>query len=369
MDRKNPPPTGRLERWRRSKGLRVLVGLGLVIHGLGHAVFPLRGAAGDANLTTAKVLSELAWILAMTGFVAGGCGLAGAWPLRRFWRACVAVAVPASVIAFATMRRLDVMLGPVLDVVALAAFYGWGNTSEEGGLNRGPIASTWWRRFRAGAATVVAVGVTGYVVTCAATRSWHSQWGVEDEELELDFPGDAPNRDPTFEVNHGITIAVPPSAVWPWLVQIGQDRAGFYSYERLENLFGLRIRNAERIHAEWQQRAVGDLVRATPPDWMGGSLGGLGWRISHLQPEHALVLDGWGAFVLAPLPDERTRLFVRSKVTGPNIPVWAAALTFATFELPHFIMQRQMLRGIKSRAESCIEPAPEMAPGRVVAGH
>jgi hypothetical protein len=369
MDRTKTPLARRFNRWHSGRVARVVVGIGFVLHGLGHAVFPLRGAGSHANWAGAKLVIELAWILAMTGFVAAGCGLVGARPLRRVWRVLTAFAVAASVVVFATVRRLDLLPGVAFDVLALSAFYKWSDESVVGRASPAAAAPR-WRRFLSFAGSLTALILTGYVATCAATRSWHSQWGVADEELDLAFPGDPPNRDAAFEVNHAIAIDAPPSVVWQWLVQIGQDRAGFYSYESLENLFGLRMRNAKRIHSEWQNRAVGDLVRATPPDWLGGVVGeNLGWRISHLEPERALVLTGWGAFVLAPMPDNRTRLFVRSKVSGPNVPVWAAALSFATFELPHFVMERQMLRGIKALAQGHIEPGAPPPPGTAIAGH
>jgi hypothetical protein len=90
-------------------------------------------------------------------------------------------------------------------------------------------------------------------------------------------------------------------------------------------------------------------------------------HVTHVEPERALVLAWWGAFVLVPTPENRTRLFVRSKVSDPKVPVWGAALSFAIFELPHFIMERQMLRGIKARAESQFEPAPAAPPGSALA--
>jgi hypothetical protein len=339
-----------------------------VLHGFAHAVFPLRGAGSNANGVVAKVVIELAWILAMTCFVAGGCGLAGARPLRPLWRVFTAIAVAASVVVFAVMRRVDLLPGLAFDVLAMSAFYRWSNAADADRILR--TAPSTRHRVLSAAASLSALALTGYVATCAITHSWHRQWGVSDEELSLAFPGDPRDRDPAFELNHGITIDQPPSVVWPWLLQMGQDRAGFYSYESLENLFGLRIRNADRIHAEWQNRAVGDLVRATPSDWLGGALGGnLGWRISHIEPERALVLSSWGAFVLAPMPENRARLFVRSTVSGPKVAVWAAAVSFAAFELPHFIMDRQMLRGIKARAETHLEPAPAVAPGTAIAGH
>jgi hypothetical protein len=367
MERTKERLARKFNRWRTSRSAQVVVGIGLILHGLGHAVFPLRGAGSNANWTIAKVVVEMAWIVAMTGFVAGGCGLAGARLLRPFWRPLTAIAGASSFIAFATMRRVDLLPGLIFDVLALSAFYTWSNEGRAGTVL--PMStSTLWRRFLYAAGNLSALILTGYVATSAFTRSWHSQWGVTDEELALAFPGDAADRDPAFEVNHGITIERSPAMVWPWILQLGQDRAGFYSYDWLENMFGLRIQNADRIHAEWQRRAVGDLVRAAPPDWLGGRVGSnLGWRITHVEPERALVLSWWGAFVLVPTSENRTRLFVRSKVSDPKVPVWGAALSFATFELPHFIMERQMLRGIKARAESQFEPAPATPSGSALA--
>jgi len=370
MDRPKTQLIRWLESLRERNGVLLAAGIGLVLHGLAHAVFPLRGAGNHANSMAARILIELAWIIAMTGFVAAGCGLAGARPLRNFWRVCLAVALAASLVAFSTMRRIDLIPGLLLDLLALSAFYRLAN-ARTGKRQEVPLGG-WprWRRARSLMGSVSALALTGYVAICAVTRSWHSQWGVTDQELDLVFPGDRPDRDAAFEVNHAVTIAAPPSAVWPWLAQIGRDRGGFYSYDALENLFGLRIHNADRIHSEWQDRAVGDLVQATPADWLGGRVGrSLGWKVSHIEPERALVLDGWGAFVLAPLENGRTRLFVRSKVTGPKIPAWAAALSFATFEPIHFVMERRMLLGIKARAERNEEPWPPTVPGAAIAEH
>ena len=166
------------------------------------------------------------------------------------------------------------------------------------------------------------------------------------------LPGDPAWRLAALELMHGVTIDAPPDQVWPWLVQIGQDRAGFYSYDWLERLFGVDIRNVNEITPAWQHRAAGDFVRATQPNYLGGVLGqDLGWYVTEVQPGRALVLHYWGAFVLHPLPDGRTRLLVRSTTSHRDIPAWAAAISFTTFELPHFIMERRMLLGIKTRAE------------------
>ena len=96
----------------------------------------------------------------------------------------------------------------------------------------------------------------------------------------------------------------------------------------------------------------GDRVYATQAGYLGGLLGERpGWTIDEFSPGRALVLRNWGAFVLVPTATGGTRLLVRSTISNERIPAWAAALNFGAFELPHFIMQRRMLLGIKSRAE------------------
>jgi len=346
----------------RSRKVRILAGLALVLHGLGHAVFPLRGAGTLANSAPARVIVDLAWGLAMVAFAAGGFGFMGWYPFSKLWRRAVPLAVGASVIALSAFRQLDLLPGALIDVLVLVAFYR--STSEGFGTEPKAVASRWARA----AGTVVGLSVVGYLTLSATTRSWHHRWGTTEAELQAALPGDSPDRDPVFEVNHAITIDAPPASVWPWLVQIGQDRGGFYSYDWLENLFGLNIHNADRVHPEWQDRSEGDLVRAAPVDWLGGALGeDLGWRVTHIESERVMVLRWWGTFVLAPLSGDKTRMLVRSKVSDPKIPVWGAAISFATFELPHFIMERRMLIGIKQRVEHQPPESPALTPEQKLA--
>jgi hypothetical protein len=78
------------------------------------------------------------------------------------------------------------------------------------------------------------------------------------------LPGDELVEHPNVEATHAITINAPVEEVWPWLVQLGQDKGGFYSHSRLENLVGCRLRNADRIVPEFQHLSVGDAVRLHP---------------------------------------------------------------------------------------------------------
>src|SRR5919202_6348944 len=92
---------------------------------------------------------------------------------------------------------------------------------------------------------------------------WFMNWGSTPEEQRMALPGDTAL--PSTYFTRAITINAPVSAVWPWLLAIGQDRAGFVSNDYLENLTGADIHNAETLRPEWQQRAVGDRVPMASP--------------------------------------------------------------------------------------------------------
>jgi hypothetical protein len=170
-------------------------------------------------------------------------------------------------------------------------------------------------------------------------RPWHLRWGATDEEAEKLLPGDELVPDPGIESTRAITVNAPLEEVWPWLAQVGQDRGGFYSYEWLENLAGARMRNADRIHPEWQHREVGETVFLHPA---------IGPKVAAFEPGRAMVLEGWGAFVVEPVDEHATRVILRSRV-----PRQFGGLIYylLTIEIPHFIMERRMLKGIKKRAE------------------
>lgn len=118
-------------------------------------------------------------------------------------------------------------------------------------------------RARTAAAGIAASAAAAAIVYRRVIEPWHQRWGAIDDEVAAELPGDDLVPEPASQITRAITIAAPPAAVWPWLVQIGADRAGFYSYDWLENLFGLRIHSADRIVDDWQELAVGDFVAAS----------------------------------------------------------------------------------------------------------
>ena len=203
-------------------------------------------------------------------------------------------------------------------------------------------------------------GVGATAAAVVATR-WHRRWGATDEEVEAVLVGDELVAEPAQQCTRGITIDAAPEQVWPWLVQIGADRGGFYSYDWLENLFGLGIHSADRIVPAWQQRQVGDLVNAD-------AAGSAGWYVMEIRPNRALVLQvantraerplrrdellRWEflwTFALADGPNGTTRLLVRERVAFGRA---ATRLAMAPVGLISFVMTRRMLRGIKRRVEA-----------------
>ena len=180
-------------------------------------------------------------------------------------------------------------------------------------------------------------------------RPWYQRWGATDEELNKPLPGDELVPAPRFTRTKAITIQAPVEQVWPWLVQLGQDKAGLYSYELIENrLLGCDIHNSEQIVPEWQSTQVGDPVRLFPRTskgrrltWWPQSSRNRAFVLGH-KDENGQWFDTW-QFVLEPLAGGKTRLIHR--VRGGSMGVWDA-LQFA-----YFIMERAMVLGIKERAE------------------
>jgi hypothetical protein len=179
-------------------------------------------------------------------------------------------------------------------------------------------------------------------------------WGSTPQEPRVELHGDEFAPVPDYQVQHAVTISAPAAEVWPWLAQIGQDRAGFYSYSSLENLVALHIHNATQVHPEWQDIRAEQVVRALRPGWLGRRMDDKpGWRVARVDPGRAIVLDAWGTFVLVPVDARTTRLVIRSR--GRSDPGAAGAVLAPIgamlFEPIHFLMQRRMMLGIKERAE------------------
>ncbi len=203
--------------------------------------------------------------------------------------------------------------------------------------------------------------IAAYVL---GVRPWHRRWGANLEEVARVLPGDELVAEPVTSATHAITIRAPAAAIWPWLVQMGQNRGGLYSYQWLENLAGCQMRNTDRIIPELQHLQAGDLVRLGPDPYPAYTV----WSI---QPNRALVLRtaephsgravepadlasgawlGTWAFVLDQRDDQTTRLAVRLRNQWRPSPVNFLVGLVVT-EPAHFVMERKMLKTIKQLVE------------------
>ena len=200
--------------------------------------------------------------------------------------------------------------------------------------------------------------VAGLIVAGAywfPVRRWFGRWGYTPEEWARVMPGDALIPNPTEMSMMAVTVDAPAEDIWPWLVQIGYQRGGLYSYDWLDRLFGFLDRpSATRILPEFQQLAVGDKI---PWDRRGTEL-----TVEVLEPLRALALRYqvrgflwvW-QFGLYPLDKRRTRFVTRGTEHVPNTPLWW--LGMRVMEPASFIMTRRFMLGVKERAEALRAPA------------
>jgi hypothetical protein len=185
-------------------------------------------------------------------------------------------------------------------------------------------------------------------------RRWFSRWGTTPEELARVMPGDALIPNPTDMSMQAVTVNAPPEDIWPWLVQIGYQRGGLYSYDWLDRLFGFLDRpSATRILPEFQQLAVGDKI---PWDARGAEL-----TVDVMEPLRALALSykargfQWvWQFGLYPLDGQRTRFVTRGTEHVPRTLVWWLGMRM--MEPAAFVMTRRFLLGVKERAEALRTP-------------
>jgi hypothetical protein len=188
-----------------------------------------------------------------------------------------------------------------------------------------------------------AAGAGLLAVYAKLVRPRAMRWGATEEEAARPLPGDEVVARADYVATRAITIDAPPQDVWPWLVQIGSGRAGWYTYDRLDNA---GMPSATEIIAELQRLKVGDLI----PMVAGKDIG---VRVKELEPDHRMLWwDEKGEYswewVLEPV-DGRTRLIQRLRVTRhPWTPKMLYELVAANGDV---VMQRKLLRGVKQRAE------------------
>jgi hypothetical protein len=202
------------------------------------------------------------------------------------------------------------------------------------------------RRLLISVGAILLVMILGYI----ALRPFHLRWGAADEDLDRAMPGDLSGARWT----RAVTISASPEQIWPWLVQFGQGRGGWYSYDWLENLLGFDIHTAGRILPEHQNAQIGTPICMSaafcpsavhviePYRWFG-------WQARGDQDQAVWTF----VFGLIPLDDARTRLVVRESFD----PAFMPAPAVVALEIPDTVMELKMLDTLKWLAEGR-SPAP-----------
>lgn len=173
-------------------------------------------------------------------------------------------------------------------------------------------------------------------------------WGASHAEAGRAMPGDDLLPDAPLVSTRAITVDAPPSAIWPWLVQMGPGRGGAYTYDWVENLLGLNMHSANEILPQFQDLKIGEVI----------PLGARGprMRIEVLESDHTLVLrseDGFWVWAFGLYPqDGATRLVSRNRIATPDPSLASRTFSCYVMEPGSLVMERKMLLTLKERAES-----------------
>jgi len=199
---------------------------------------------------------------------------------------------------------------------------------------------------RIGPAILDALSGLPLFATAPLYRRWHLRWGATDDEVHGSMPGDEIVPNPSFNATRAITIDAPPELVWPWIVQMGYRRAGFYTYALLDNA---GYDSADRILEEYQPPRIGDWVPMAKQVNETTA-----FRVQAFELNRWLLWekpDSTWAWKLLPLDGGGTRLILRLKQRYAWERPGSAILTLVLLEFGDFPMMRRVLKGIKVRAE------------------
>ncbi len=211
------------------------------------------------------------------------------------------------------------------------------------------------------AVVLLALGILYFVFVVP----WMYTWGATQDEVRAALPGDDLVPNPVSQTTQAVTIDAAAMQIYPWLMQIGVDRGGMYSYDWLENLMGLNVHTIDRIVPELQNVRPGDFWRFTPKDYFIKD--GPGVFVMRLEPDRAMVgcfgspsavpppCTGTWQLVLQPQGNGTTRLILRTRTdaASPMTGVFGAI-----FDPITFVMGRGMLLGFRDRVEASRDAAP-----------
>ncbi len=178
-------------------------------------------------------------------------------------------------------------------------------------------------------------------------RPWQLRWGATDAEVKRSMPGDEIVSQPSFNATRAVTIHAPAQNIYPWIVQMGVSRAGWYSYDLLDNV---GRRSAERILLEHQNIQIGDLIPISPDGKQGM------WVKYFRKNKWILWWDKKGdttwVWEIHPEGENQFRLITRVRV---KYRLFSSAVLFNLLtEFFDILMMRKSMLGIKRRAEKSL---------------
>jgi hypothetical protein len=233
---------------------------------------------------------------------------------------------------------------------------------------REPIGATRSRVVSRGLMNLAMVVVACGALHLSLVRPWVGRWGATGDEIRASMPGDERIDHPRLRSTRAVTVRAPIERVWPYVVQLGQDRAGFYTYVFIEDLMSAGIRNTLHIEPQWQSRSVGDEFK------LAASMPGL--TVFAVEAPRVLGVVGDSRVGRSPIPLPPGVWFASTWVFELNdrgdgstrlISRWAAdwrgsaAMSVGSFGLVEwgaFVMERRMLMGIRDLAEGRAQAAP-----------
>jgi hypothetical protein len=276
---------------------RTIIAILLVLHGLGHS------AAGIWAMSLGPSWAVVPlWLIAETGFVAAGLGLAGVPVLRTWWQPVAFFAGVSSVAMLASFGTLALVAGLLIDVLLLVLATAVAERLPE--LAPAPAPATapatappnGRRRRAALAAAMVSWAVIAWLAVAITLRPWHTSWGTSAAQRTMSLPGDELVPDAHYRMDHAVTVHAPADSVRPLVARLGEESGGAYAFAGLEN-----------------RRAV----------------------------------------VVIPVDEHTSRLQVRLR--GPGTPsllgIALGPANLLVFEPAHFVRERRVLLGIRDRAE------------------
>jgi hypothetical protein len=206
-----------------------------------------------------------------------------------------------------------------------------------------------------------AVAVASLAFAASATAIVQPRYlrlGATRDESRQVLPGDDLVTDLAYQTTMAVTIDAPAAEVWPWIVQMGVDRAGFYSALWVENgLLRLGVHNADHVVPEWQDLAVGDHIWFIPEHYATPRFGPV---VTSVDPPHALILSlgaldqpcpGTWQFILDEQPDSRTRLLFRER--SSHAQPLGASIANRILRPGYEFMGYRMIAGVRERVERC----------------